>query len=127
MKGTIFCVVLIACVLTTAADKYSHLGEAVKECGAEHGGPNEIKGPMDLQKHGATAFCILNKGEIITENGDIIENTVREIYRNIYATETEVDAVIHKCGTKNGKTREEVAFNLFACFEHLPPETKKKT
>ncbi|XP_050497846.1 uncharacterized protein LOC126879012 [Diabrotica virgifera virgifera] len=121
-----FVVLLVIYLQVWAGDTYSDLGQAIQECGAGRGGANEVKEPMDLQKHGATIFCMLNKGEIVNENGDMIENNVREIYyRKMSATEKEVDAVIQKCGTKNGKTREEVAFNLFICLQARPSETKK--
>ncbi|XP_050500097.1 uncharacterized protein LOC126880338 [Diabrotica virgifera virgifera] len=120
-----FVVLLVICAEAWAGDKFLDLAQAVKECGAGPGGANELKESLDLQKDGATVFCVLNKSGLINENGDMIESNVREIYKNVYGSEKELDTVILKCGTKNGKTREEAAFNYFICYQTLPPETKK--
>ncbi|CAH1223213.1 unnamed protein product [Diabrotica balteata] len=115
-----FVVLVVICAKAWADDTFIDIHQAVKECGAGNGGPNQVKQSLDLQKDGPTLFCVLNKSGMIDENGDMIENNVRDLYQKEYATEKEVDAVIVKCGTKNGKTREEAAFNLFICFKSLP-------
>ncbi|XP_072385009.1 uncharacterized protein [Diabrotica undecimpunctata] len=120
-----FVILVMICAKAWAGDTFTDLHQAVKDCGAGPGGPNQVKQSLDLQRDGATLFCVLKKSGMVNENGDMIENNVRDIFQNEYATEKEVDAVIVKCGTKNGKTSEEAAFNLFICFQSLPLRTKK--
>ncbi|XP_056644384.1 uncharacterized protein LOC130450175 [Diorhabda sublineata] len=118
MKTILVLTVLIAVAL--AGPRLDEIRAAVKACGAEYEGPNNLrtlimKEDADKVKLGEKIFCINKKIGIQKENGDIDEEV---FLRDSQAIEDENKRnKLKECMKRNGATPEEAAFNYLKCCE----------
>ncbi|CAH1223232.1 unnamed protein product [Diabrotica balteata] len=116
----VLAVIIVVLSLTAAEYTLDEMATAFRGCGAEYGGPNDIRKLVvapdaDIVTLSPMCLCIDVKLGVTNENGDINKHALREIVMLLTGNKSTADKVDERCTERNGETALIASFNLWRC------------